>query len=229
VSPACPPHVCQTRSTDVSRELFNPAIAVNSSGEVYLGLGDDFAFPNDERQFAHFSPDGTRLANVALPASQCYFQPGTDNIVAMRYEEVVLISPAGDTVHTIRRRPDGNWLGNPRAVSLAADGSIAILEEDLGSPTVNLYNAKGEPIRGIPLPESVGAFPRIAYDGRRVLVSGDSGLVLVDVSGMLLQTCSPPQMTKSKEDDWHPFLVAEGRQLLLFDGKSSTLHRYEMP
>ena len=94
---------------------------------------------------------------------------------------------------------------------------------------MNLYKADGDRIHTIPLPESAGSFPRIAYDGRRVVVSGDSGLILFDVSGTPLQAASPPQVKNPKEVYWYPFLTADGRELLLFDGKSSTLHRYAMP
>jgi hypothetical protein len=63
----------------------------------------------------------------------------------------------------------------------------------------------------------------------RVVVSGDRGLILVDQPGISLQTFPPSQITNPKETFWYPFLVAEGQELLLFDGKTSTLHGYAMP
>ena len=132
-SAGTPDHVCQTRPTDFREVVILPAITVDDPGDVYLELGDGVASPNDERQFAHFSADGNRLKDVALPARACFFQPGTANIVALRYEEVLLVDPSGKTLRTIRRRPDGNWLEHPHAVSLAADGSMAIVSRGEGA------------------------------------------------------------------------------------------------
>jgi hypothetical protein len=185
-----------------------------------------------KRPYAQFSDSGTRLANVELPASECYFQPGTGNVVALHYRDVALINPAGNTIRTITRRPDGNWLEQPQAVSLAPDGSIAILAlPQVGhknTATVNIYKAGGEPICTVTLGESAASFPRIAYDGRRLIVAGDRGLILFDGSGSPMQRSDVP-LKVDKGMYYYPYLLPGGRELLLFDGKNPMLHRYELP
>ncbi len=176
-------HVCQTKPTDFKTEIWFPAITTNDKEDVYLGLGEQF-YPDFKRPYAHFSADGRRLENVVLPAGECFFQPGSGVLVTLRYEDVRLIDPAGKLLRTINRRPDGNWLERPHAIALAPDGSMAILAGRSRGREVsaNLYKANGDPIRTISLPEAVGTFPRIAYDGRRLVIAGDSGLLIFDGS-----------------------------------------------
>ena len=71
--------------------------------------------------------------------------------------------------------------------ALAADGSIAVLarRHDDEPATVNLYTATGESLWTIALSEISDWFPRMAYDGRRVVVAADDGISIFDRSGRL--------------------------------------------
>jgi hypothetical protein len=221
-------HVCLGRPADFNLKLWSQAIATNDKGDVYLGL-EEPDFPDDKRSYAHFTSDGKRLKNVVLPAARCFLQPGGDLIVAMRYDDVRLIDPSGKTVRTINRRPDNNWLERPQAIALAPDGSIAILaRRSTGSETsANLYKANGDPLRTIPLPESVDGLARIAYDGRRLIVAGDD-LLIFDAAGRLLLCCEPP-LKVPQGMYYYPYILPGGRVLTLYDGKEPVLHRYELP
>ena len=119
-------HVCQAKPTDFKHEILSPALTVNDKGDVYLGLGRD-GFPDERRSYAHYSANGRRVDDVVMPAGVCQFQPGSGDLVALRYNDVRLVDPAGKVLRTIDRRPDGNWLEQPQAIALAPDGFFAIL------------------------------------------------------------------------------------------------------
>jgi hypothetical protein len=221
--------VCQAKPTDFKDEIEFPAVTVNDKGDVYLGLGEQ-DFPDQRRPYAHFAADGRRLENAVLPAAVCHFQPASNVLVAMRYADVRLIDSAGKVLRTINRRPDGNWLEHPWAIALAPDGSLAILALPSRGRNVsaNLYKASGEPIHTILLPEAVGSFPRIAYNGKRLVIAGDKALLIFDSSGTLVARCDLP----IKVPDgmyYYPYLLPGGRELALFDGKRPVLHRFELP
>ncbi len=144
--------------------------------------------------------------------------------------EVNLIEPTGRIATKIQRRPDGKWLAEPHCVAVAADGSIAILagRHDDEPATVNLYAATGEPLCTIALSEVSDWSPRLAYDGRRVVVAADNGVSIFDRSGHLRQHASRPPMV-DKDSGYSPHILSGGRELAIFDGKHPVLHRFELP
>jgi hypothetical protein len=223
-------HVCETKPSDFNSEIHFPALTTDDKGDVYLGLGGGLQLSDDRRQYAHFSANGTRMGTVELPAAECSIQPGSGNFVAKHFQDVSLIDPAGKTLRTIDRRPDGNWLDMPHAVALASDGSIAIVANHTrtGGITVNLYKANGDPVCTIPLPESAGGFPRIAYDGRRLIVAGDALFLIFDETGRPLWRSQPP-LQVPQGMYYYPYILSGGGELALFDGKEPVLHRYELP
>jgi hypothetical protein len=91
---------------------------------------------------------------------------------------------------------------------------------------VSLYSPQGEPIRTVTLPPTEdGTVPGIAYDGKRVVITGENGIVIFEASGKPLGRFNP---THEEQEWWTPFLADDGRALLLFDG-TKTLHRFGMP
>jgi hypothetical protein len=223
-------HLCQTKPSDFSKEIMFPAVTFNSRGDVYLGLGDGTDFFERKRPYLCFSDRGARLESVRLPARDCQFQTGTGNIVAKSYEDVSLVDATGKIMQTIRRGADGNWLERPEKVALAPNGSIAILsgKSRARALTVNLYKPNGDPVRTIPMPESIDGFPRLAYDGRRLVVAAEAGLLIYDGSGSPIQRSKIP-VKVPPGDYYYPYITAGGRELALFDGKTMALHRFEMP
>jgi hypothetical protein len=57
-----------------------------------------------------------------------------------------------------------------------------------------------------------------------VIVAGDNAIVLFDASGKALGRITPPPDPGAC---WTPFLAADGRGLLPFDGRK-TLHRFDL-
>jgi len=224
-----PLHVCQTKSTDFSEEPFDPPITVTDDGHVYLG--SETLGGSRQDRYLHFSPDGTRLGFIRLKGQQCYVQPGTGNVLALDYDEAYLVDAAGDTIRTIRRNADGNWLQSLERAAVAADGSFAIVAADANSigtalMTVSIYDVAGEPVQVVELPRFLSSFPRIAYDGRHLVATGDR-VVIFDSSGTPLQTFTPASESHD-EPWWLPYLVADGRELVLFDAQGMTLQRYAL-
>ena len=223
--------VCRPDVGDVPDELHSPGLTVSDSGDVYLGLG-----MFGKNGFLHFSPEGKRVGIMTSKLGEIsehwYAQPGTARRWVVGYEKVYLIDEKGAVVRTITRRADDFWLEHPDSASTAPDGSIAVLSRgkgrrrDDGELAVSLYSPEGDPIRTFTLPKTFSwYFPRIAYDGKRVVITGNKGIVLFDASGKLLGQFTPAQ---NDEAWWTPFLAPDGRGLLLFDG-AKTLHRFELP
>ncbi len=222
--------VCVPATGDVPGELSFPCVTVAESGDVYLGL-DMFG----SHRYLHFSLEGKRVGIESTKLDDVietwYAQPGTGRRWVVGYEKVYLIDGTGAVVRTVMRRADGFWLAHPDTASVAADGSIAVLSgaggtHQDGTVAVSLYSPPGEAIRTFKLPPSDDwSYPRIAYDGRRVVVAGDKAIVLFDASGNALGRINPPPDPGAR---WTPFLAPDGRGLLLFDGRK-TLHRFELP
>jgi hypothetical protein len=222
--------VCTPGTGDVAGEFFLPHLTVSDSGDVYLGLD---VLKNN--QYLHFSPLGKRVGIEALKlddiSEKWYAQPGTGRRWVLGYEKVYLIDGTGATIRTIMRRADGFWLEHPENASVAADGSLAIVSRDRsrlddGVLAVSLYSPQGEPIRTFTLPTTdEWSFPRIAYDGKRVVLAGEKAIVLFEATGKILGQFTPSQ---AQGMWWTPFLAPEGHGLILFDGVK-TLHHFELP
>jgi sugar lactone lactonase YvrE len=222
--------VCLPAPGDVAEELRMPHLTASDAGDVYLGLADAGG-----PHYLHFGRDGKRLGIEELKldavSQDWYAQPGTGRRWVLGYEKVFLVDGAGAVLRTIARRADGLWLERPDQASVAADGSIAVTSRRAslaaeGPIAVSLYSPQGEPIRAFTLPPTVAwSFPRLAFDGKLVVVAGEKEIVLFDASGKALGRFTPPN---GDGDWWSPFLTPTGHELLLFNGRS-TLYRFELP
>ena len=222
--------VCLPDTDDITGELGLPDLTVSDSGDVYLGLE-----AQGNSGFLHFSPDGHRVGiEVSRPAKICkewYAQPGTDRRWLLGNDRFYLIDATGAAVRTIAHRADGFWLEQAETAAAASDGSLALVScgkrgAGGGEIAVSLYSPEGEPIRTFKLPQAVEwSSPRIAYDGKRVVVALQKAILLFEASGKALGQFTP---AKDAEALWTPFLAPDGRRLLLFDG-TRTLHRFELP
>lgn len=224
--------VCEPAAGDIKGELSLPNLTVSDSGDVYLGVDRHGA-----HRYLHFSPEGKHVgiedSKLDDICEERYSQPKTGRRWVLGYEKLFLVDGPGAVVRTITRRADRFWLEHPEKASVASDGSIAVVSSgksifdvEKGEIAVSLYSPQGDPIRTFILPPSIEwSFSRIAYDGKRVVVTGTKSIVVFEASGKVLG-----QFTPSGDPDawWTPFLAAEDHQLLLFDGKNS-LHRFELP
>jgi hypothetical protein len=222
--------VCLPEQGEVSRALMLPDLTVSDSGDVYLGLG------TFGHKYLHFAADGKRIGIETCKLDEIserwYAQPGTDRRWVTGYEKVYLIDSKGTVIRTIARRADGVWLDHPGRASVAADGSIALVSGSKrarlngGGLAVSLYSPQGDPIRTFNLPESVKwHFPDVAYDGKRVVLTGEKAIVIFDTLGKAIGRFTP---LEDEDAAWTPLFGSDSRGLLLFDGKK-TLYRFELP
>ncbi len=218
-------HVCKPQPDDFGNAVVRPTLTINDQGEVFQGLGDGMALFQEEREFSHFSVNGERLKNVTWPCSQCLVQPGTGNIIGIRFDEVVLSESTGKILKTIKRTSDRNWLRMLDQVEVGADGSIALLNRG----SVCLYKSNGDPVRAIRLPDGIGILATLGYDGKRVAVTGERGLLLISPETGKTSVFHPPQWAKKRDAMWKPYFLANGRELLLHDEGESTFFRFKLP
>jgi hypothetical protein len=218
--------VCSPSPSDVPEEISLPHVTVSNTGDVYLGLG-----LVGSSRYLHFSPQGACVGVESLGLDDVkqdwYFQPNSDLRWVLGYDRVILVDRAGKVVHTVTRRPDGQWLERPENASVAADGSIAVVSRGTSGPiVVSLFSPTGVPVRSFSLPETVAwSFPRLAYDGKLVVVAGEKEVVVFDTTGKALQRFAP---TGESGAWWTPFHAPGRREILLFDGRN-TLLRYAPP
>jgi sugar lactone lactonase YvrE len=199
---------------------------------VPTGKGDLFLSSAERRsEYLHFSDSGERLGIEKLGLGDygeaIVFQPDTGNRWVAGFHDVTLVSPSGAVLRTISRRPDGCWLENPDGLSVAPDGSVAVVARrsraDAGPNTVNLYTAAGDPVRTIPLPESMGYMPSAAWNGRHLFVRVGDDIHVLDAAGRPVQKFTPGACSHG------PFVAAQGREVWVFDEGARTFHRYRAP
>jgi hypothetical protein len=146
--------------------------------------------------------------------------------------------PAGfqmsrERIRPLQRRPDGTWLEEIEAWAVAPDSTLALLDGQniINHPERNyylsIYSAKDAPERMVPLPEKLGWAPKVAYDGKMLIVTGPAGIYGFRANGETLWHFPLPSDNPDRYL-WHPFLTESGRTLCLYDSRR-TIYRYALP
>ncbi len=119
---------------------------------------------------------GTPLTLVQWYRMQWHCQPGTGCKWVRCYEKIVLADPKNRAIKTIERRPDGNWLVSPDALTVARDGSMVIFDLAFGGadfgPALSVYAADGKPVRMLPAPVVLGRHPETAFGDKFIAAIG---------------------------------------------------------
>lgn len=229
---------------DYDGRLSLPAVTIADAGDVYVGRKRD---GNRARpDYVHYSADGARVGIEALDVdnvTQSWIaQPGTSRRWVVGYDSVYLVDPVGKVVNRIERDAQRRWLLQPGPAAVAADGSLALISENVsvqaaelrrieGYGTIALYAADGKPTGAWPAP--AGTSDAIAYDGRRLafVASAETSamgttVVVTDLQGKVLSRFTPDPARPPRG----VFFVdrGEGEELWVFDGKA-TLVRYAIP
>ena len=181
------------------------------------------------RSYAHYSANGRRVDDVVMPAGVCQFQPGSGDLVALRYNDVRLVDPAGKVLRTIDRRPDGNWLEQPQAIALAPDGFFAIWPAGRANAAYRPISTRRAARRSTqsPCPRTLDRFR-----GSPTTASGWSSPATTRFSSSTAQASWLRVAIILKVPQgmfYYPYFLPGGRELALFDGKRPVLHRYELP
>ena len=157
----------------------------------------------------------------------------------MRGEDrLMLIDPPDKVVWETPKRPNGKWFSFTSSFAMAPNGAMAVLSTELGGDLrayeVDFFSATGDPIRTIPLPRASKRFTALAYNGEWFVVAGPEEVLIGNVGDDTVERWSlvAPGIAQRK---WEAYIVADGRELLLFEGRMSfergrsALHRYELP
>ncbi len=239
-----PKRILEPDPPDVAGTVRQSFIAVRHDGEVYVKKPRTKLYmPPDE--YLRFSPAGERLKTItfepSIPVSRYVsagwaFQPKTGYRCGIcqtrRDTPLVIVDPPSTLIREARRRPNGKWFGRRTNLAMAPNGSMAILNHDIFGEKrvyeVDLFSAKGDPIRTIGLPPPRDHYTGIAYDGRRVVVAGQREVAILDTGDDSIEqrSLTDPGTT---EGHWSAFIMPDNNELLLFDELGRKLHRYELP
>ena len=212
-------------------------IAIAGDGSVYL------SGPN--APYLRFKPDGSRAGweslNLDSIVEKWHFVPGTANRWVMGYRAIWLVAESGRQ-RVIWRQPDHNWLDNPQCMSVARDGSAAVIAEDdiesqkKSPPRLNIYAADGSPVRTIRLPD-LPSPSQLVYDGKRAVVLAGGKLVMIDITRgsftlLALPTARENAGAIKPVGTYHSILLgADGKELwfLYRNRERARVERYELP
>jgi hypothetical protein len=223
-------HVCATKPSDFGERIWSPQITFDGQSRVYLGVGNAMPGAENKRPFARFSEKGERQENVMMPMGESQYQIATGNVLTLEFKQLRLVDSTGKTILSILRGANGNWLEHPQAAAIAPNGAIAVLAHSRSDRrlTINLYKANGDPVRTILLPNSIDGYPRLAYDGQHVVLAADKMVLIFDEVGTPIQRSAIP-FKMPRGNFYYPYILAGGRDLAFFDGKTLELKRYSMP
>jgi len=217
-------HICQTLPSDVSKELWNPTLAVNDTGNVYICIGKYTG-----EKYLHFSPNGKRMGQVRFRTDKWSFQPETGNGLAVDHRVAFLIDKDDQVLQTINRSHDENWLELVGDVAFAPDGSfvIAAMQASSNGNSITVYDKTARPKKTLKLPNDTN-FPNLAFDGTNLVVGSFDAITYVNINDGQFNQFTP-KSDVGKQTSWHPFFVPGIDEVIVFDGASSTLRRYEIP
>ncbi|RKY16710.1 MAG: hypothetical protein DRQ55_17430 [Planctomycetota bacterium] len=156
------------------------------------------------------------------------FVPGSDrHWVAVR--DVLELRDGSGRVETrAERGPGRRWLCVSGLLRAAADGSVAIVDDELSGdevlPQVLVFDAAGEVRSSFSLPEMPRSYPQIAYNGRHVVVHSQGVLLVLDV-----ETGRRQIATLVEQQGWGLFLAPDGNEIWLFAGSEPRMTRLARP
>jgi hypothetical protein len=176
------------------------------------------------------SPDGARR-EVSLAYRPEHLQGDGRPYWAEDDQDPLLISPDGELLRRIARRPDGQWLESHREGAVAPDGALALTTSteaswsEIESPwAVSLFSAQGEPIRTLTLPAAFKG-RLFAYDGRDLLFARDGEVCVMDAEGHPRQRLLLP----SDGGPVTPLLGPGSSEIWTWDGVARRLRRHRRP
>lgn len=223
-------YVCHPDPTDFNRDQLLPFLAISNKGEAYLGHEISMT-----HEYLHFSSTGERLGfeRVSLDtvSQEWYFQPKSENLWIVGYETIYLVDSNKKIIRTIKKQPDGNWLGYMSRASVANKGSIAVVSHqglfENKNAVVNIYSEEGEPLLTINMPSQLGNYFPLAYNGQYLATTHETSVVLLNTQDSSMTSFAPYENGDSKH--FQPYFHPQRNELLLWNPEVITIYRYEMP
>jgi sugar lactone lactonase YvrE len=216
---------------DFATNMWAAEMTVAGDGSVFVRESLSF----EPGSYLKFSCEGKRIGRLEQSEEvfrqRWHFKPASLQRWIAGYQEVLLVDEGGKRLQTIKRRPDRNWLQRVGPLGVAPDGGVAVSSTNAdtfgpGEPAISLYGPQGEPWKTIKLPIADHVLD-VAYDGRWIVVSTESGLLVVDSQDGTVRKLTPP--ATSAHPHWNVFFVPDPPGLLLHEEGTLGVLRYQMP
>ena len=235
--------VAKPRPEDFTGSVNKAHVAVTHNGEIYVQRPSTKIFlPPDE--YLRFDSSGRPKEVVAfeprlsaVPYGESWaFQPGTGyrcGICPMRGDHrLMIVNPPAQIIRETRKRPNGKWFGSQAVLAMGPDGTMVVMttetKNDKRLYALDLFTQMAEGIRTVLLPTPTSHYSGLAYDGTRAIVVGNNEVIIVKLPEDDATKWTLLSLTDVKRS-WQAFLIASGRELLLFDRFSKELHRFALP
>jgi sugar lactone lactonase YvrE len=216
-----------------------------SAGTRWLtvaGDGSGYLAGRISRQsgYLHFRADGKRVGWETLGldegSEEWQFVPGTGKRWVQGYRGLWLVGEDGKVLRDIRLQPDGKELVGLQGLTVAEDGSAAVVAWDMmgvgeeAVPRLNVYGADGTPRRTNALPGE-GFIASVAFDGKRAVIGAGERLMLADIGTGTVRVLQIPVEARKAGAHWQVLRSPDGKELWVRDlnRRRMVLDRYEWP
>ena len=222
---------CKLEPTDDTEFNFWNPFASSGSGDVFFAawkLGGYLRFDESGRRV------GTEDFGSGKQRFQCAFPPRSDAPwILSGHEPEIRIPRAASDRPPIVRRPDRRWLRSAGSMTVAADGTFAILDGSSSSggnfvpSAVCTYAADGTPRETVECPRKDSGSDLAVLDGWFAL-TGEDSILLLERHG---ERRGRFQLEASKDKNaWRQgFASPDGKELWVIDPKQRSLERFAMP
>lgn len=238
---------CKPDPTEIAGSILGAFVAVNDDGVIYVSKPRKQPYRTSDEYF-RFSANGEALENVTfLPDHEPHpwsFQPGTGyrcGPCGFRGNgRFVIVDKDGTLIREERRRPNGQWFSGRLAFAMRGDGSMAMLNSDVRQNvhSVDLFSREGAPLVTLPIPSPNEKWACIAL-GEKIVVVGDREVLIMNLEGTESQkfriaawdssTSLPRVPIEQHTPSSGAFVIADGRELLLYSPSLGKIHRYALP
>lgn len=219
--------VCVPDTTDLSETSYVQHVAVSADGNVFvlLDMTDDTYVRFDK----HLKRTGRVQLDLDSVTQELYFPPSGPLCWVAGYENVFLVKDLRNTIRTISRRPDGQWLERLGSLGVAPDGSAAVLAwSQSGQVSLNTYGPTGDPRSTYVVPRGWYRLGSVAYDGQSVFFQDHNNVYIIGPNNRCIGSFRLPY--DNVGNPWAgPFVTAEGKQLWFVDYEGLTLHKFAIP
>lgn len=230
-------HLRSCQPTDATRLLdgYDAEISVDAEGTVYAKADKDFPILGTTYKDKYTTPD--RYLVFSKEGKQ--------------HPKDTIELPHFKNLDNIERRADGLWLDHIRGLALSQDGHFAIRSEIAGNSfggfvtsfplppshkphqVIDIYEADGTPVRTIDFTEGE-SFEHIAFDGQTILATRQwypkhRDVFVLKADGSKIGVFQADESLAKSDTDLVPFLLKEGKEMLLIDLKSARGFRYATP
>ncbi len=196
----------------------------SDSGRTYTltPLGDGTVALTLPPRVSIFGPGGERLKSMVYTltshAPKLVPQPGTGYCWSLEYQAIRLLDVNGGVSKQLDRRSDGRWITHPHQPLVGLDGSLQVFDgEDAGDGLAHTFTPDGAARSSFRIRPPMGPYHPSAFK-RDLLVTAT-----MDLISALHEDGTPAFQIKVAHPDgkqvlWHPYFVAGGRELWLYDG-----------